>query len=1184
MSNSFKKVIACLLAVLMVMFSVPFAAFAAGSDYTPDIQLQFGILNENAADAESWVTNFSEGPAHQKGKNTSADFSMSALSAPQLVATGKVSADAKYSVTGLTLEAADVDTYLAARATDTEFETDKQPLTPEEPEAGANYDYALKAGDGFTVTVRMDNVDTVYNAVAEIAYSNNIEPLYVVENGKMSSTSRTVDVGTAAQVGEDESVAAPMAEYDAAALYADINADEIGSTIKADYDGQKYMYCEIIGDGTTDWSPVTNEEAPILTNEDGSIGNTYAGKSVMATFMFVLKSTPSADNPIEFWVHNGNTDAHAKDDESGDDMFSSFNEGVYEATADDNLATAATYSNNRFAGGDGNEPWAADPANAGSYKVTFMGKNENVQSAAHEHDFTGAQPSWTWANDNSSATATITCTADGCDESEGYQISATDSDIESTVKTAGTCTTAAVNTLTASVTLNGATVSTTKDVEGAIDANNHNYVPAYTEPTCTANGFTTYTCSRCGASYVEYDDPATTLAHSYTVPVSIAWDSEDAVTATVTLKCATCDATTTTDATVNSVEKSAATCTADQVMTYTASYDGLDSISKDVTVANTATDHAWVASSVDWNSLDTTTAKVDVNYVCTNDSTHTKKVNVTATTAIKQAQTEDDAEITTFTVSVDGLTDSKDVQTKAAAGHTTHTYTVPVSIAWDSEDAVTATVTLKCTKCDATTTTAATVNSVEKSAATCTANQVMTYTASYAGLDSISKDVEVANTATDHNWTATEITWDGADAVTATANFVCANDAKHTKTEAATVDKTLKTAATVSAPAVYTYTASYDGFASISKDVEEGEALGVNITVPKFDIGKVCFNGEELNGTKVNTTNVAYGSTYTLEASVENDNQEFKGWEMNGKIVSEDEKFSTYAYTDVTVTPVFVAKNTNLITVVFYDKYGNNVKEYKDMSIEDYQAAILADGIPTAQSYPSQKFVSWDTDDATILGLTESKTIWAIYTENDATPEYSVTVNDATGTAITDTALTLPAGISADAVPYDTKATVYNENAKGWAIDGVTVSTTNTFTFYVGADTIVTMIVDDVEEEATTTIIGANRLADPAYRYNIVATRNVPAGYTLVDYGFVYGKNIPDAELVLENEGENGSEANSGQIKVARAGTQNSASNQFALNYGIKTAGNYVCVRSFITVKKGNEVKVVYSNAERFDS
>ena len=39
----------------------------------------------------------------------------------------------------------------------------------------------------------------------------------------------------------------------------------------------------------------------------------------------------------------------------------------------------------------------------------------------------------------------------------------------------------------------------------------HNYESVYTKPTRTSNGYTTHTCTRCQHSYVEYDDPDTTI-------------------------------------------------------------------------------------------------------------------------------------------------------------------------------------------------------------------------------------------------------------------------------------------------------------------------------------------------------------------------------------------------------------------------------------------------------------------------------------------------------------------------------------------------------------------------------------------------------------------------------------------------------------------------------------------------
>lgn len=46
---------------------------------------------------------------------------------------------------------------------------------------------------------------------------------------------------------------------------------------------------------------------------------------------------------------------------------------------------------------------------------------------------------------------------------------------------------------------------------GEIDPDGHEYESVYTRPTTKSNGYTTYTCIHCGHSYIEYDDPDTTL-------------------------------------------------------------------------------------------------------------------------------------------------------------------------------------------------------------------------------------------------------------------------------------------------------------------------------------------------------------------------------------------------------------------------------------------------------------------------------------------------------------------------------------------------------------------------------------------------------------------------------------------------------------------------------------------------
>lgn len=59
---------------------------------------------------------------------------------------------------------------------------------------------------------------------------------------------------------------------------------------------------------------------------------------------------------------------------------------------------------------------------------------------------------------------------------------------------------------------------------------NHCYVPQITEPTCTEKGYTTYTCTTCGDSYV--DDYVDTTGHTYENGICTACGQEKPVTVT----------------------------------------------------------------------------------------------------------------------------------------------------------------------------------------------------------------------------------------------------------------------------------------------------------------------------------------------------------------------------------------------------------------------------------------------------------------------------------------------------------------------------------------------------------------------------------------------------------------------------------------------------------------------------
>jgi hypothetical protein len=349
------------------------------------------------------------------------------------------------------------------------------------------------------------------------------------------------------------------------------------------------------------------------------------------------------------------------------------------------------------------------------------------------------------------------------------------------------------------------------------------------------------------------------------------------------------------------------------------------------------------------------------------------------------------------------------------------------------------------------------------------------------------------------------------------------------------------------------------------RTVETEPALGVTVTLEASDIGMV-------DGLEIGKNKFAYGASFTVTATPVA-GATFVGWEIDGKLVSKE---ATYTYpavaTDLTVTPIFVDETTAAnITVTFYDKYGNTIKQYKDMAVADYQAAIAADyDNIVAPTYPSYTFESWDKSKDEILAIDASTTIWANYVKvaEEDIAKYTVT---------TDAELILPAGIVNGAIPYDTQVTVRDTAATAWKVGEATVAYGTEYTFYVGADIEVQPIHETVEQKASVTVIGAN-LVDGNYKYNIVATRNVPEGYTLSDYGFVYGKNLTDAELDLDKVGTNGSNENAGAVKAVRAGTRNSESNEFAFNYGIKAKNAPITAKAFIIVTKAGETEIIYSD------
>ncbi|MCD7753780.1 MAG: hypothetical protein LUH41_04450, partial [Clostridiales bacterium] len=181
----------------------------------------------------------------------------------------------------------------------------------------------------------------------------------------------------------------------------------------------------------------------------------------------------------------------------------------------------------------------------------------------------------TW--DEGEVTTSATCTDEGvmtytctvCGETKTEAISATGHTAVVDAAVAATCTETGL-TEGSHCSVCGAVIVE----QEVIPALGHDYVAVVTAPTCTEQGYTTYTCSRCGDSYV--DDYTAALGHAYTgVVTKEATCTEDGV---MTYTCSVCGDTytETISATGHSYEAvvTAPTCTEQGYTTYTCSVCG----------------------------------------------------------------------------------------------------------------------------------------------------------------------------------------------------------------------------------------------------------------------------------------------------------------------------------------------------------------------------------------------------------------------------------------------------------------------------------------------------------------------------------------------------------------------------------------------------------------------------------
>ena len=636
---------------------------------------------------------------------------------------------------------------------------------------------------------------------------------------------------------------------------------------------------------------------------------------------------------------------------------------------------------------------------------------------------------------------------------------------------------------------------------------------------------------------------------------SYAWDN-DPTTATISADTIFTAKLTTTPHNPQTLESNIvdATCDKDGSKTVTTSCSDCGYVISKNNVVIPATGHAWG----EWKH-DDSTAKAESKHtrVCGKDASHTETKACDFTSQVTQNQTSDLPEITTYTCKDCGY--SYTAETKPALGHT-HKYGAPVADYTSGEAFVegkdythTATCTGEGTCSQPTKTDKCTFNNgVETKAATCTEPGVKTFTCTECG-----GTYTVAIPATDHNWGDWKHV-EGTEGADAKHSRVCANDASHTETKACDFTAKVTQEATLDQPEITTYTCKDCGY-FYTKETAPALA-GVTVTVNAVENGSVTLAGQDV--TAGGSKKFAENGTYTLVATP-NADCTFVGWQTGNKIVSTDATYTTVAIADITYTPVF-AESAKPVQFTFVDMFNNVISSQSVASGADVK-------IPQAPTYTGYTFTGWSVDEAAIKAATSSMTVYAQY-EKDAAATYTVTTDaDATVAYGSNSAQ----GTLAD-IPYGTQVTVSKDGATAWAIDGKIVAYGDSYTFYVASDVTV-KAASATTQAPVVAAVSANQVAG-SYKVEFVATRAMVDGCTYLKSGFVYGKNLTDADLTLANVGKKGSADNSGVVKAAYANSTE-GSTQFILSYGISAQTGTASAKAFLTYKDQNgKVQTVYSD------
>ena len=1155
MNKTFKKAIAVILSVLMVIMSVPFTALAAVGDYSPNIKLQFGTFFDGGA------TDYND---YSTSGSSDSDFSYSSLRG--------VPVDYKYKVTN---GVASGTLYI-----------DKNKANTYNEASGSGYstlseDLQFGVGDYFTMTVICENIKEIGYFIAQLEYNDAIElaGVYSYKKGKKSvyalgteSEMKAANKGTWVKGGTDylRSFSTCMKDGLHANELPDIETNT--SVVLKDDAGNTSGIQFSMAPANLIKTTTTSSEADGVFYDPatGEPGYTYSDSAIVATYAFKI-------------VKEGNIEFNVKDATEVNNCYYIANQ------TDGNMPNEyTTYAKNYYDPStkkyDGSTLWP------GSTKITFMGKNQFVETPAE----TTYEITFKDINDKTVDTQTV---------KEGDTPTVPSTNTAATVNYKSdnkhevtTYSWPAVSAATADATYKEVATTAEEDC-------NITYAET-SKHTLVSGTVLTGTCTVCkhvdtqtkddkldGTAYYAALDAAKKVdgtkytAESY-AKVTAALETY----AQATVEAYTDQAQVTAAATAleNAVKGLEALPTSD-VYTYTFAGGKTQTVTVDkgatpTAPANTAAttvdnnDGTHTVTSYTWEKTGEFTFAEKAT-ADTKDCTYGDYTTVTPSTIVKAGTEKATCSVcghenvrdlakldgTAYyaalakaeAVKADDYTAESYAKVTAAleanAKATVEAYTDQAQVtaaATALEDAVKGLVLVKVYTITFTNA-AGTVVDTQKLAAGATPVAPKTNTAPTAA--------ESDKNGKTHSHTT--YSWPAVSAVTANANY---DEVANVVTEDCTKGTPVVTEPTLDKPGSEVTSCTICGQVLETKVLPQ--LKGYDITVAKTAYGTTTLNSEDATNGK--TTKVLANSTVTLTAQA-NKGAQFVGWKVAQKLVSTDETYSFTAVANTEVTPVFTETAESTFVVVFIDMYGNVV------STQEVTSGAKPEVPATAPIYPGYTFKGWSLTNDEIAALKEGTTIRAIY-EKDATQTYTVKAAGATitvnGKDYTD---------KAENVAYDAKVTVTKAGATSWAVNGATVGYGESYSFFCASDIELTAVTKaDDTSKTQVAIVSTTRPSATDCDVLFVATRTLADNETVFSQGFVYGKNAVASDLTLENVGKTASGTNPGKVKVAYNGN----GEQFGLNYGITAMTGTAAARAFVVTQDADgNVHTYYSEASLYN-